>query len=785
MSDAAQQRVIAAQEQVAAAQQQVAELEASIQRRRDYEQAIRQLRAAVWSMRKTTDLAEVVDAVRACLDTAGLNYGGYGVNLVEGSANGERLTQYARGPEGSRFFRVRDLPEPNLMSRLWRGGAVVYRRDLLADDPFGELEAWAGRRGPLRRSVIDVPFSHGTLGVNSLEPNAFSDADVAFLERIAEVLAEAMQRWSDLDQLAQRNAELAAQLEADRRRTVELSEANTQLEDKDRILTAFHEVAKALLGTLDLEKVLDTLAMQVIEAGIFRSVMVALVDEERHSVCVVRGFARERLPNGEWEATYTRQQFDGTEYDLDDPNITAEVARMGRMEVIVGWDERFDARFRNEGHTDQQVYYFVPVMHNDRTIAVLATGSHVNEREQMLGHIEASRPFFDLVAIALYHARLYADLQKREQQLREAQRMQVMGELTAGIAHNFNNLLQALVGNLKLAMEEEVSESARELLRNAIEATDNQAELVRQLMAYSRHGVHPERRPVDLEAVVESVGRVCRQTFDRRVEVLTRVAPGLPPVHGDAAQLEQVLLNLSMNARDAVADLAGRQPQILIEADQMEEDEPLRVRLRVRDNGAGIDDDIQGRVFDPFFTTKDVGRGTGLGLSIVHGIAQQHGGRVTCASRVGVGSTFEVQLPASQDRLRPEAPPTSARPPGGTETILLIEDEEAVRRVARRALERYGYTVLMARDGQEGLEVLEREDSNVDLMLLDLSMPRMTGQEVLRRMDPDRAPPVILFSGYATEEDANVGAAAILEKPIGPRELLACIREILDRPKAR
>jgi CheY-like chemotaxis protein len=195
-----------------------------------------------------------------------------------------------------------------------------------------------------------------------------------------------------------------------------------------------------------------------------------------------------------------------------------------------------------------------------------------------------------------------------------------------------------------------------------------------------------------------------------------------------------------------------------------------------------MDAEVRDRAFDPFFTTKDVGQGTGLGLSIVQGIVHQHQGRVVCESEPDHGTTVDVLLPAATERPASDTPPKDAAKAakgGGTETILVVEDEEEVRLVLTRTLERRGYRVLSAADGVEGLEVLERE-GRVDLMLLDLSMPRLTGGEVLRRLAPETAPPVILLTGYAPDPDIAEGAVAMLEKPIGPRDLLDCVREILD-----
>jgi signal transduction histidine kinase len=269
--------------------------------------------------------------------------------------------------------------------------------------------------------------------------------------------------------------------------------------------------------------------------------------------------------------------------------------------------------------------YFIPIVHNDSVVAVLAAASEPGEREEMLRKIEFLGPFFDLFAIALHHAHLYHNLQERERELRESKKMEIMGVLMAGIAHNFNNLLQGVIGNIDFALE--APEEAPELIERALRSSDSLAEMVRQLMSYSRKGFASERVSTDLAVVVDSVSRVCRSSFDRRIELVVRVADDAPQVDGNAGQLEQVLLNFCVNARDGLVDITGRTPRIEIDVGPAIVDGRDMALMQVRDNGIGIEPAVQARIFDPFFTTKEVGRGTGLGLSSVQGIVRGHGGR--------------------------------------------------------------------------------------------------------------------------------------------------------------
>ncbi|MBT5059684.1 MAG: response regulator [Gemmatimonadetes bacterium] len=579
----------------------------------------------------------------------------------------------------------------------------------------------------------------------------------------------------------ERNTLLSQQLAEDHQRAEQMGRVNDALAEEERLLEAFHETGKTLLGSLDLENILDTLSLQVIQAGIFRSVMVALVDNDRRTVRVTRSFTRQQDESGEWRRAQPGTDANGIEYDFDDDNVTAQVARTGRMAVIDGWSKRFDQRF-SPPNMPAKTSYFIPIVHNTRTVAVLATASEPEEREEMLRKIDVLGPFFDLFAIALHHADLYHNLQERERELRESQKIEIMGELTAGIAHNFNNLLQGIIGNLDFALE--TPGEAPLLIGKALESTESLAEMLRQLMSYSRKGLAPERVPMRLRTVVDSVTRVCRSTFDRRIVIGTHIADDLPAIDGNAGQLEQVLLNLCVNARDGLAEVTGRTPRIDIGVTAEHVDEQEMVLLQVRDNGIGIEPAVQARMFDPFFTTKEVGRGTGLGLSSVHGSVSHHGGWIACESKPGEGTTFGVYLhPAEVARTTvPAGFPLSASI--GSGKILLIEDEESVRYVAERTLVRHGYTVLLAIDGEQGLQMLADQGDQVDLVLLDLWLPKLSGHEVLERME-EPCPPVVLFTGFAAPGNVSERVVATLEKPASPAALVDCVARVLEEHKPK
>jgi hypothetical protein len=296
--------------------------------------ALRQLRRMVMSIQGGDASEEIVETIKASLQTAQVDYAGYGVNFIDERPSGIHITQHPREPDGGVFHRV--LQTPDIVTTWWQQGRTVYRKDLLSQDPYEELAQLDTEDPGLRRSIIDVPFSGGTLGVNSQRANAFSDEDCEFFQDLAQVLSTATQRWHDLGQLEERNALLARQVTEGHRRAQELDQANEALAEKDRLLKAFQETGKTLLGSLDLENILDTLALQVIQTGIFRGIMVALVDGESRTVQVSRSFMRKRDEKGEWQPVEPSTNVVGVEYDLDDENVTAQVARTGQMAVIGG-----------------------------------------------------------------------------------------------------------------------------------------------------------------------------------------------------------------------------------------------------------------------------------------------------------------------------------------------------------------------------------------------------------------------------------------------------------------
>ena len=366
-----------------------------------------------------------------------------------------------------------------------------------------------------------------------------------------------------------------------------------------------------------------------------------------------------------------------------------------------------------------------------------------------------------------------------EANLAQAQRMQAVGRLTAGIAHNLNNALSIILPNVAECRELAEAPLA-ERLADVEHASMRAAEMVRQLMLFARPQDNATRSSFDLVATARRIADMCRSTFDRKIQV-ELVPREIPAVMGNPGQIEQVLLNVCLNARDALLETDRTQPSLKVE---FSVPAPGKVRVSVTDNGAGMTEAVRARMFEPFFTTKAMGRGTGLGLASAYAIVTDHGGTIQASSRLGEGTCFEIDLPAAP--LAKPAPRTAERSPlpGGTETILLVDDEPTVRQILRRMLERSGFGVIECEDGVQALAMLER-GVRPDAMLIDRSMPGLSGEQVIDRIDQlGIRLPILVLSGHSSVELANRNVVAVLTKPITREVFIFEVRRALDQHAA-
>jgi CheY-like chemotaxis protein len=368
-----------------------------------------------------------------------------------------------------------------------------------------------------------------------------------------------------------------------------------------------------------------------------------------------------------------------------------------------------------------------------------------------------------------------------EERLRNAHRLQAVGQLTAGIAHNFNNLLGIILPSVELCREV-CPGVATEQLDDIESAAERAAEMVRQLMQFGRHELGAPKRAVRLREVVRGLLNICRTTFEPRIVVECDLPAELPAILASAGEIEQVLLNVCINARDALMSADRESPVIRVEFDRGPSG---FVRVRISDNGPGMRNEVRARIFEPFFTTKGLGSGTGLGLASAYGIMRDHGGAITCESEPGKGTSFTLELPvAPESALEEPRRRVSAAPANNAETILLVDDELALRRVMRIILEQAGFVVLEAHDGVAGLAVLEARRGEVDLVVLDRSMPRMSGEQLLSELGRRNLQlPVVILTGHGGSEVVSDGVAAVLRKPVASGELVRTIRSVLDRTR--
>ena len=377
-----------------------------------------------------------------------------------------------------------------------------------------------------------------------------------------------------------------------------------------------------------------------------------------------------------------------------------------------------------------------------------------------------------------------------EEEFRRAQKMEAFGQLAGGVAHDFNNVLTVIQGNAVALNDPEVCDADRTALAHEIlEASDRAARLTRQLLLFSRKKP-AQLRDLDLNGVVADTAGMLRRLIGEHITLETRFAPGGAPVRGDLGMMEQILMNLVVNARDAMPQ-GGH---LVVETAVVEGPSPgaaegARVRLVVRDTGEGIAPAHLPHVFEPFFTTKDVGKGTGLGLATVFGIVQQHGGTLALTSQVGEGTTVEILLPRLAVALAPGAPAVVAGPArGGGEAVLLVEDDAAVRALAHRVLAHEGYRVIDAPSAVAALELWAARRDEIALVLTDMVMPGgVSGREMGERMRADRPDLRIVYSSGYTEDvlgdlTSLRGAARMLDKPYDPAALVRVVRACLDEP---
>ena len=387
------------------------------------------------------------------------------------------------------------------------------------------------------------------------------------------------------------------------------------------------------------------------------------------------------------------------------------------------------------------------------------------------------------------------EYRRLEQQLQQAQKMEAIGQLAGGIAHDFNNMLMIIMGYAEcLQMEPRLSTSVKDQVEAIHHTAQRAAQLTRQLLTFSRRQtLQPE--DIDLNAVLTEMKQMAQRLIGEHIALNTVLADGLRSVRADAGQLEQVIMNLLLNARDAMPH-GGTLTVETANLDAAAAERGLfgqlppgrYVLLKITDTGHGMTPETQARLFEPFFTTKPFGKGTGLGLAVVYGVVKQSGGHIHISSNLNKGTTFSILLPAVEAEAMAETKAPLPQPGGGTETVLLVEDERQVRELARSFLLKYGYSVLAEPDPQAALKRLSSIDEPIHLVITDVLMPGMNGTEFVRQLKRKRPDVRVLYiSGYPAEATSDHGVLdpgdGFLQKPFSALELSRKVRDVLDAPQ--
>jgi len=435
-----------------------------------------------------------------------------------------------------------------------------------------------------------------------------------------------------------------------------------------------------------------------------------------------------------------------------------------------------------------------PILANDKLVGILVCD--MNHAPRKWSDIDIMLISIAAQILGGMRVRQMVDEERRrlETQVQHAQKLESMGVLAGGIAHDFNNLLVGILGNAELILMDTAPDHTRRKNLEQIESSARRAaDLVNQLLTYTGKG-HFKVEPLDASSLIENLTTLVRTVISKKIDVQAKLEDDLPLIAGDETQLRQVIMNLITNAADAIGESQGK---ILLftgfgtfDTDHLSKtiagsDLPAGdyIIIEVTDTGCGMDDDTIAKIFDPFFTTKFAGRG--LGLAATLGIARAHHGTINVMSWPQKGTTIQVLLPATaHTRTAPAEPPTTLEVEKDAGTVLVIDDEISVRRVTRSVLEHFGYDVLVAENGMRALRMLEQNPNKIDLVILDMSMPKMDGEETLRRIrEQGEKVPVMLTSGY-TEVEINdrvgsLDASAFIGKPFSPKDLIQQVRKLL------
>ena len=545
------------------------------------------------------------------------------------------------------------------------------------------------------------------------------------------------------------------------------------------------EIGRIMGSSLDIEDVYDLFAERVRELIHFDRIMIGTVnrDSQTFTRTYISGVAIAERQQG------AVAQLEGT--------MTGTVVR-NQASLLLNLDHEASVESEcpsliYEFRTGLRSFLTVPMFSKGEVTSVLHLRSAQSHGYQA-SHVALAERRANQIAGAVANSQLYSERERLQEQIVQAQKMEAIGQLAGGVAHDFNNLLTPIMGYSQMELQKNHEDKQ---LHNRIseiyEAAERAAGLVHQLLAFSRKQVI-EPKVLNVNDMITNLEKMLRRLIGEHIELETSLAPDLGLVKADPTQVDQLIMNLVVNARDALPDggtivISTSNDYYDAAEDQVSTSGRRRwLCISVSDNGTGMSDDVKARIFEPFFTTKEVGQGTGMGLATCYGIVTQNGGHIEVDTELGRGTTFHLYLPRIDDAVSANGIDGDANVmPTGSETILLVEDERAVRAFASDLLREQGYTVLEASNGEEALEVADRESqSGIDLLLTDVVMPRMGGKDLAERLLADRPDIKVIFaSGYPDSAIANKGVlqegTVFLHKPLTPVALAKKVREVLDR----
>jgi PAS domain S-box-containing protein len=563
----------------------------------------------------------------------------------------------------------------------------------------------------------------------------------------------------------------------------ERKQTEEKIRRRNRELTLLNRVIAASTTNLEPPAILETVCRELALAFDVAQVTAALFDKTRLTAQIIAEYLAEGRPSvlNEFipleDNSIARYLFDYkaplvATHALSDPRL-ASIQELLRRRATVS-------------------LLLVPLMVEGEVIGVLALEA-AQLRAYSSEELNLARSVAGQVAGVLARLRLDAERQRLEEQYHQAQKMEALGRLTAGIAHDFNNMLTAINGFTALLESELPADDPRQdMVSRILHSGRRAADLVRQLLAFSRQQVI-EPRVLDLNEVVLDLNKMLHRVIGEDIQLQTELAPDLWPVKVDATQMEQVIINIAVNARDAMPEgghLIIETANVVIDENYVAGHLGMQpgdyILLAISDTGCGMSPDIKAHIFEPFFTTKPIGKGTGLGLATVFGIIKQNGGDIWVYSEEGLGTTFKIYLPSARElKPAPVNPALAEDMLSGSETVLLVEDDLAVRQVIRWALTQKGYTLLEAQDGAAALNLVANQPGPIHLLLTDVIMPAMSGKELARQVVQIRPDIKVLFmSGYTNESIAHHGVLdpniAFLQKPFTPISLARKVRAVLD-----